>query len=131
MSDDFSLRHLVKPYQVVEYVHLPRLGYIVWRLGTGGNIELLHIKAFKKNQGIGKKLFIEMLKKILENNQEPYHSIFGFTRTLNEQAHNFYSGIGFSLAKINGIYADGSCVIFSQDFKKLIAINFSPPHNEL
>ncbi len=107
----------INDFKNINYIFKNDHGFIVWRLGTGKNIELLHIKTFKKRQGIGKKLFIEMLKKLEIN--KPYYSIFGFTRVDNIEAQNFYVALGFNIEQVNGLYKDGKCKLFWQSYKKL------------
>lgn len=97
------------------------MGYIVWRLGTGENIELLHIRTTKKKHGYGKRLFCLMLRDLKYN--QPYHSIFGFTNVGNDEAKKFYAAIGFELETVNGVYAAGSCILFWASYKHLLEKN--------
>lgn len=90
-------------------------GFVVWRLGTGGNAELLWIRSHAK--GWGRKLFVMMLKALREN--PPYHTVFGFTRFGNWDAMGFYDRMGFSLSKVEGVYKDGVAVVFSAPYEDL------------
>lgn len=108
----------VKPFNDLSYIYDER-GWIVWRTGTGENVELLHIRVHEKRKGHGKGLVQEMLKK-LEGNP-PYYSVFGFTRVSNEEAQSFYRALGFDLSEIPGIYKDGRAILFSQEYEKLIS----------
>lgn len=96
-------------------------GYIVWRIGTGWNIELLHLRAYQPGNGAGTRLFREMLSRIEQSGQRPYATVYGFTRTTNYPAKKFYQSLGFSLSYVSGVYADGDAVVFSQSYERLIA----------
>jgi hypothetical protein len=109
-----NLSKYVEPYTRIETRETPD-GYIVWRLGTGENIELLHLKSFK--DGGGFRLVRLMLNELLKT--PPYSSVFGFTRIVNTEAHRFYEKCGFTLSMVDGIYADGRAVVFSAKFEKL------------
>ena len=93
-------------------------GYIIWRRGTGDNVELLHIKTVEKGKGFGRRLFYDMLTGLTLD--PPYYSIFGFTRTSNEDAQAFYGALGFNLQSIEGLYKDGTAVMFWQSYEKLV-----------
>lgn len=93
-------------------------GYIVWRLGTGGNAELLHIRSFIKGKGIGRKLVKAMLLKLKTN--PPYYSVYGFTREANENAIAFYRALGFHVEITDSPYKKGRAVLFSQSYKVLL-----------
>lgn len=93
-------------------------GYIIWRVGTGENVELLHIKTVDKGKGWGRSLFYQMLIRL--QTDPPYYSIFGFTRTSNEEAQAFYGALGFNLQPIEGLYKDGTAVMFWQSYEKLV-----------
>lgn len=92
-------------------------GYIVWRQGTGKNVELLNILAHYTNRGHGTELLKKMVIALKENT--PFETIYGFTRTDNQQAHSFYRSRGFKLSLVSGIYEEGSAMVFSQRYEKL------------
>lgn len=117
--NDFYERYVDK-YRNISYYYDNSYGYIVWRLGTGENIELLHIRTFEKRKGYGRKLFIQMLKQINSEDTKPYHSIFGFTRSSNKEAQEFYVAMGFNIVDVSGIYKDGHCKLFWASFDDLI-----------
>lgn len=96
-------------------------GYIVWRRGTGDNVELLHIKTNVPGRGTGKQLVVAMLETLKE--QPPYCTVFGFTRECNEGSQKFYEALGFDLTTVKGVYQDGSAVLFSQEYLKLLEIH--------
>lgn len=53
----------------------------------------------------------------------PYHTVYGFTRTTNEEAKAFYAAMGFDLTTVTGVYADGTAVVFSASYKRLCQIH--------
>lgn len=104
-------------------------GYIVWRVGTGWNIELLHLRAYQPGNGAGKRLFLAMLSRIEQQGPRPYATIYGFTRTSNYLAKKFYRSLGFSLSYVSGVYADGDAVVFSQRYERLIETYLKGEHD--
>lgn len=104
----------LEPFKNVYHIHDDR-GYIVWRVGTGLNVELLHIKATYK--GAGRELLRAMLKALQSN--PPYHTVFGFTRWGNEEAARFYPSCGFDCTVVSGVYRDGAAVVFSAPYEQL------------
>jgi ribosomal protein S18 acetylase RimI-like enzyme len=113
---EFMARFL-RPFQGCDWVFHPSRGYIVWRLGTGDNVELLHIRTFTRGRGFGKELVKEMLKRLKD--RPPYYSVFGFTRVSNEEAQAFYGALGFDLTPVSGVYKDGQAILFSGCFTTL------------
>ncbi len=93
-------------------------GFIVWRLGTGRNVELLHVRSFVLRQGNGRRLVYKMLDKLA--GAPPYFSVYGFTRTSNERAGGFYESLGFKLQPVEGLYKDGTAVMFWADYRTLM-----------
>lgn len=94
-------------------------GYIVWRWGTGDNIELTHIRSIRKRGG--SNLLKAMLMKLLDN--PPHTTVFGFTRYDNHRAKAFYLRCGFSLTDVTGIYEEGIATMFSAEFSKLCILH--------
>jgi hypothetical protein len=94
-------------------------GYICWRYGTGGNVEITHIKGAKS--GSGRKLLVNMLYELLD--QPPYHTVFGFTRIDNSKARAFYERCGFILSNVEGVYKDGLATVFSATFEDLCKLH--------
>ena len=121
MTDDFLARW-IDPFRRIEYVRDDR-GHIVWRVGTGGNVELLHIRTHVKRQGHGRQLFYAMLDRL--QSDPPYHSVFGFTRSADDEAALFYGALGFNLRRLDGgpfgcgIYRDGLTTVFWQSYDAL------------
>jgi ribosomal protein S18 acetylase RimI-like enzyme len=116
-KNDF-MQEYVLPFDSVSYEYDPARGFVVWRLGTGGNVELLHIRAFDLRKGGGRSLFYTMLDRLAD--RPPYHTVYGFTRVSNTRAAAFYSAIGFNLVQTDGVYKDGKAVIFHQTYRELV-----------
>ena len=114
MEYETFIRQYIQPFEAVNSEFIQDQGFIVWRLGTGNNVELLHIKTFKKGKGYGRKLFYTMLDGLKQD--LPYHSIFGFTRVGNSEARAFYGALGFWLQPVTGLYQEGSCILFCQGY---------------
>lgn len=95
-------------------------GYIIWRRGTGDNVELLHLRTYEKGKGTGKELLKDMLLSLKA--RPPYCTVFGFTRVSNE-ARGWYEAMGFELSVVKGVYADGEAIVFSQTYEKLCEIH--------
>ncbi len=99
-------------------------GYITWRRGTGGNVELLHIRTKDKRIGQGKRLLMRMLEKLQAN--PPYGgkgTVFGFTRVSNINALDWYDRMGFDISRVCGVYAEGMAVCFSAPYALLIELH--------
>jgi hypothetical protein len=109
-ENGFNYAKHVLPFTSVHYHEGPE-GYIVWRLGTGENVELLHIR------GNGFALLKVMLLRLKD--RPPYHTVFGFTRTGNWDALYFYKRAGFQPSNVDGVYKDGVATIFSAPYEEL------------
>lgn len=107
--------------RVLPFMHVPWAesedGYIVWRMGTGNNTELLHIKVKEPGNGGGSRLLKLMLLQLQQN--PPYATVFGFTRAGNLAAHFFYEQMGFTLSPVQGVYDEGAAVVFAARFDDL------------
>lgn len=115
LSPDFRFRKIA-PYGIPYSASLPN-GYIVWRKGTGDNYELLHIRTYVKGKGTGRELLRLMLLSLRKN--PPYATVFGFTRVSNE-SKGWYEAMGFDMTVVKGVYAEGSAIVFSQTYDKLM-----------
>lgn len=93
-------------------------GWIMWRYGTGGNVELTDIHTTERGKGHGRQLFYVMLDALRAD--PPYYSVFGFTRVSNEEARAFYAALGFRLHEVPGVYADGRAVLFEAPYADLV-----------
>lgn len=98
--------------------HSDDTGYVTWRRGTGGNVELFNIKTRDRGKGYGRQLVYAMLDALKAD--PPYHSVFGFTRVSNEEARAFYAALGFRLHEVPGVYADGRAVLFEAPYADLV-----------
>lgn len=117
--DVFSEKYIF-PFRGVEHHYDTTVGFVVWRRGTGDNVELLHIRTFNPGRGDGRRLFHIMLNRLAT--RPPYHSIFGFTRVGNEEAKAFYGALGFHLQIVEGLYAEGRATIFWQKYEVLRSV---------
>lgn len=118
---DQFLQEYLEPYSWVNHLYVDGAGWIVWRPGTGLNVELLHIRTFEPGRGYGRQLFYAMLGSLQEKDT-PYHSVFGFTRVGNYEARRFYGALGFDLTEVEGVYQEGTAVLFRQSFRKLVRL---------
>lgn len=114
--DEFIDSYVI-PFQKVRYIYFEEAGWVVWRLGTGSNVELLHIRTFVKGKGFGRYLFYRMMDELDGN--PPYHSVFGFTRVSNLEAVRFYGALGFNTQTVNGLYEEGAVTVFFQSYYAL------------
>ena len=121
IDHDIFIRDYVKPFGNVHYEYTKDVGFIVWRRGTGGNVELLHIRAEEYRKGYGRWLFHRMLKCLLA--EPPYYSVFGFTLVTNHRARAFYESLGFHCREVEGIYRDGRTVLFWRGYNSLLQRN--------
>lgn len=106
----------VRKYTEMSYIE-DKNGYVVWRMGTGGNTELLHLYAYPSLRGHGKALLKGMLKELLRD--PPYATVYGFCLGKNESACKFYKAVGFTITFVDGVYAEGGAYVFSGDYKRL------------
>lgn len=95
-------------------------GFIGWRWGTGDNVELVDLQVTGvPRTGGGRRLLVEMLRVLKDD--PPYCTVFGFTRTSNLDAHQFYRAMGFDMTLVLGVYADGDAWVFSARYADLCA----------
>ena len=105
----------VKKFQNIDFIYLPEKGFIVWRLGTGENVELLHIRTFIHKKGYARKLIKEMIKKLKKN--PPYYSIFGFALSSRKNLKKIYQRLGFKVTpNISGPYKKGLSFLFYSNY---------------
>jgi len=108
-----QLKKRFKEYGKIDYIYWPE-GYMVWRIGTGDNIEILFIEVSEKRKGMGTKLFKEFLKRI-----NPYHSVFVFHLASRKDAEKFYKSVGFNKSIKCGIYKDDKTVLRWATYEEL------------
>lgn len=115
--EDFEKKYL-GPFAGLEYVFWPDKGFVVWRAGTGGNSELLHIMTFVRGKGYAKELVREMLRRLIPN--PPYYSVFGFALSSRIELKGIYASLGFLTTEdIPAPYKGGPAFIFHQSYEKL------------
>ena len=111
-----DLKKKIEKFADLHYIYFKDEGHLVWRFGTGYNIEILDIEAYKKRQGIGTKLIRELVSGLGEN---PSVSIFGFTKEINDDAKSFYKALGFRLSPvIKDLYRKGG-ILFIINYKDI------------
>lgn len=115
---NFNFKEHVDPYRKIGFATCQG-GWIIWRRGTGGNTELLHlhVEEGRRRQGVGRHLLRMMLRRLRKN--PPYASVFGFTRVVNAEARAWYAEMGFALTRVEGVYADGEAMVFSAAYPAL------------
>lgn len=112
------LERYIRKYEHLRWVFWPEKGFIVWRMGTGGNAELLHITSFKQGRGYGRELVGEMVRQLQEN--PPYYSVFGFSLSSRVYLKRVYQHLGFNITDdIIAPYKGGHSFIFYQDYEIL------------
>lgn len=115
--DDFINKYIEK-FKGVDFIYWPEKGFIVWRQGTGENIELLHIRTFVQKNGFAKELIAEMIKKIQKN--PPYYSIFGFGLSSRKDLKIIYQRLGFNVTPdMSGPYKSSLSFLFYQSYENL------------
>lgn len=92
-------------------------GLIAWRRGTGDNVEITYIRVDEKRTGSGTRLVRDMVYQLMS--RPPFHTVYGFTRSTNFVAHDFYRSLGFTLSEVHGVYRDGKAIVFSVEYKEL------------
>lgn len=91
-----ELLEKMRDYAHVDFIHDPEVGYLSWRTGTGGNLEILFLEAAERGKGLGRKLLRRMCQVLVEENTPPYYSVFCFCLGSNVAARRFYANAGFS-----------------------------------
>jgi ribosomal protein S18 acetylase RimI-like enzyme len=119
LQNEFMQKYVL-PFDSVSYEYDGQAGFIVWRMGTGGNAELLHIKAYELREGLGRALLYKMLDRLAD--QPPYHTVYGFSRVSNKRAASFYKAMGFHLVPVDGVYKDGKAIMFWQEYSQLVRL---------
>ena len=109
----------------VDYLYDPEVGYIVWRTGTGENLEILFIEAAKPQNGFGTELVRQMVKRMVQElerlGQNPYHSVFAFRLQGNQAAARFYESLGFREVPLGqSIYRDDGTAIVWTTWRDLL-----------
>lgn len=92
-------------------------GYIVWRTGVEGNVELLSMEVREKRKGYGTRLVRMMTKALVKH--PPHCTVYGMVRGEDVDCQAFLESMGFDLSEIDGVYCDGNGLVFSQSFEQL------------
>lgn len=114
--EDFYSYYIEK-YLPQYFMFFPGVGYIVWRFGTGENVELLHIRSFKTGHGFGQRFVKCMLRELKKT--PPYYSVYGMTLASNLPAIKLYEKLGFITMECPFPYKEGNSVVFYQEFEIL------------
>lgn len=116
LQENFYKKY-IEQYTSCKFIFVPKIGYIVWRLGTGENIELLHIRTFSQGKGHGGWLIKSMIFDL--KNSPPYYSIFGFSLASNVRAIGMYRKAGFKIIECPFPYKYDKSIIFCESFVNL------------
>lgn len=115
---EFKKKYL-EPYENLSYEFWPDKGFIVWRMSTGENAELLHVRVFVKRKGYATELVRTMVRRLAEEHP-PYHSVFGFALASRTDLKEVYAHLGFNITEdIPAPYQGGPSFIFHQTFEEL------------
>jgi GNAT superfamily N-acetyltransferase len=116
--EEFEEKYLA-PYKDLDYVFWPEKGFIVWRMSTGENAELLHVRTFVRGKGYSRELVGAMIQGLHEK-RPPYFSVFGFALASRVDLKTVYPRLGFEISEdIPGPYKGGPSFMFYQSFEKL------------
>lgn len=85
----------LRSYEDFDLLYEDGLGYVVWRWGTGENLEVLFIETAAPGNGQGRELVRRMALRVLESGRRPYHSVFAFRLGSRADAGAFYGALGF------------------------------------
>lgn len=66
-----EVKSKMKIFNDLHYIHFSNEGHIVWRYGSGNNVEILDIEAYKKRQGIGTKLIRQLARDLKRHHSSP------------------------------------------------------------
>lgn len=107
-----ELLERVRHYRDLRYLHKPHVGYVVWRVGTGDNLEIVFVRAAEPGHGYGKRMLREMVAAVTSVGPRPYHSVYAYRLRSNEQAGRFYRALGFREVDLGAsVYRDDGTVL--------------------
>lgn len=102
---DFNERF--KPHEPnLRFMFDPTKGYLIWQVGTGGNVEITHLRVFEKRKGHATnfmKRFVRLIK--------PYHSVYVFCLKSNKPALAAYRSFGFEFTEVPNLYRDDGTML--------------------
>ena len=99
------------------------VGYIVWRVATGDNLEMVFIETKEKGKGMGLQLYRWMAETVLGNPRcpKPYHSVYGFQLGSNVAARRFYEKMGWTYVDFGrSVYRDDTTAMVWITWKDLL-----------
>lgn len=117
MVDRFDRSVHVDPFREAWAFH-DSDGYVAWRTGIGGGVEVLSLRAYSPGNGAGRRLLRAMLSSVVGNGRRP-GTVYGFLRVPDRDGQSFYRSMGFGLHYTTGVYEDGEAVVFSAPFGEL------------
>jgi len=107
-----QVQERIKNYKEAQVFYKPGLGYIVWTMATGDNLEVLFVEVETPGQGQGKELYKLWAAYIDVSGQSPYHSVIGYSLASNHRAKHFYCKLGWSQRNLGqSIYRDDDTVV--------------------
>lgn len=118
-----QLSERIKDYRQAEFIYREGIGYIVWHLTTGDNIEMLFIEVEESQRGKGHatNLYRAMVQQIVDRGQVPYHSVIGYRLASNKGAELFYTSLGFTQVNLGqSIYRDDYTILMWVTWKDLV-----------
>ena len=128
MRTELELKDKLAIHGDAEYIYDPEVGYLSWHVSTGGNIETLYMEAKERRKGYGTELYRRMVQRLIDNKQEPYHSVFCFRLGMNDAAKLFYASMGWTEVNLGeSIYRNGDCVILWITWNKLVDVLLRHP----
>ena len=118
MDRQAFLEKYIDKFKKLNFVFWPDKGFIVWRVSTGENAELLHIRTFVQGRGYSKELVREMVRRLQEN--PPFYSVFGFALASRTDLKKIYKRLGFNITDdMPAPYKGGPSFVFYQDYETL------------
>jgi len=111
-----ELKKKMKKYEESHVIFWKGYGHLIWRYDTGNTVQLCDIEAYKKRQGIGKRLLRQMVNNL---NSDDAHCIYGFTAEKNKVAQAFYKAVGFTVSlKIDDLYKKGGAYLIVMPYSR-------------
>jgi len=121
-----GLLQRLRKYKDAEYIYDHETGYIVWRYGTGDNLEILFLVSAEKRKGNATHLCRMMIHKLESCGERPYHSLFLFRLAGNVESQAFFTRLGFKEVNLGrSIYGGDDTVILWiawDDFKLAVGV---------
>jgi len=93
-----------------------KVDFLEWRMGKGGTAELFDIAVMSnRRKGVGREMITEM-----ENaaKKKGVSRVYGFVRTENAVAREFYKKLGYKEVLLENFYPDGHAMIIMKSCKE-------------